>query len=247
MFTFKHYYALQKHDLFSLTETTILVEGGNVWKGDLATVRIDRKNVVPTVQFLERIVGFPLVNTMVGTTGKAPTSGDIDLLIDASKHDKEDVVNRLKAWAAKNDPKALVKKSGINVHFRTPINGNPNSGYVQTDMMFMPDTSFATWSMASPEQSSYKNVHREILIRSIAKFLGLRYSWMNGLTSRATGNVIPGGKDPETIAHVLLGPGAKPEDLMSVESIMAKLKNDPDRDAKLADARETLGKEGIRL
>ncbi|MDV7390500.1 hypothetical protein RZS08_04060, partial [Arthrospira platensis SPKY1] len=106
-----------------------LLEGGNVWKDDLATTRINQADVVPTVKFLEKITGLPLVNNLLGTTGKKATSGDIDVAVDASKVDKNQLEQRLKAWAAKNDPTALTKKTGVSVHFRTPINGDPTNGY----------------------------------------------------------------------------------------------------------------------
>jgi hypothetical protein len=45
----------------------------------------------------------------------------------------------------------------------------------------------------------------------------------------------------------LLGPKANQNDIRSVESIMKKISTDPDANAALADARETLGKQGVNL
>ena len=46
----------------------------------------------------------------------------------------------LKAWKDKNAPndddRAWIAKSGITVHFKTPIKGDVKNGFVQTDLMF---------------------------------------------------------------------------------------------------------------
>ena len=69
-----------------------LLEGGNVFKdpkGQPLTTRISRENVVPTVQWLEKLTGLNLVDNMLGSTGYKETSGDLDLAIDSSKITKE--------------------------------------------------------------------------------------------------------------------------------------------------------------
>ena len=58
---------------------TKLYEGGNVFKdvkGIPTTQRIAKDNVVPTVQWLEQLTGLNLQDNMLGTTGRAATSGD---------------------------------------------------------------------------------------------------------------------------------------------------------------------------
>ena len=81
----------------------ILLEGGNVFKdkkGEPLTQRIDRDNVVPTVQWLERLTGLSLTDNMLGTTGRKATSGDIDLGVDETKIDKQTLINQLLAKQA---------------------------------------------------------------------------------------------------------------------------------------------------
>ncbi|TFG98576.1 hypothetical protein E4H12_05735 [Candidatus Thorarchaeota archaeon] len=243
MLSFEHFLALNKGDA-SLSQ---LFEGGNVWKGDLATQRINQADVLPTVKWLEQLTGLPLADNLTGTTGTRPTSGDIDLLVDASKVNKEQVVSQLTAWAKKNDPTALVKKSGVNVHFRTPIKGDARNGYVQTDLMFVPDLEFGKWSMTPSANTQYKGMLRKILLASIAKSLGFRWNFMHGLVDRETNDPVSGGKDLDNVAKVLLDKSAIAKDLESVESILAKLKNDPNREAKLADAKKTFSQEGSEL
>lgn len=241
MLSFKHFLALSE------TDASLLVEGGNIWKGDLATQRIKQADVAPTVKWLEQVTGLPLVDNMIGSTGKTPTSGDIDVVVDAEKVNKDDLAAKLLAWAKAKDPNALVKKGGVNVHFRTPVKGDARNGYVQTDFMFLPDLEFVKWSTTPTTVSKFKAVHRTIVMASIARSLGLRWSYMHGLSTRTSDKLLRGGKDPEYIADVLLGPAASANDLETVESILAKLQNDPKRGEKLADAKETLGKEGIDL
>ena len=65
----------------------ILKEGGNVFKdpnGQLATQRINQADVAPTLAWLEKIVGLDLQGNTLGTTGKAPTSGDLDVAIECN-------------------------------------------------------------------------------------------------------------------------------------------------------------------
>ena len=224
----------------------IIREGGNVWKDGLATIRINRDDVVPTVKFLEKITGLQLVDNMLGTTGRKDTSGDLDLAVDAKKIDKNQLAQRLQDWATKNDSKSLVKKSGVSVHFRTPIKGNPANGYVQTDFMLLDDVPFAKWSM-SQLPSEYKGSVKHILLASIAKSQGLKWSFSQGLSSRTTGDSLRGGKDADYVAQILFGPNANANTISTVENMLAALKNDPDRDKKLADAIEMLGKEGVKI
>ena len=229
-------------DFLSKVDNILLFEGGNIWKDQLATSRINQKDVVPTVKFLEKITGLPLTVNMLGTTGKKDTSGDLDLAVDAKNYSKEELQSKLNNWATKNDPSALTKKTGVSVHFRTPINGNPKFGYVQTDFMFLDDLPFARWSMSQP-LSYFKGASKHILLASVAKSLGLKWSFQQGLTNRETGELIKGGRDANTVAKTLFGPNANATTIGTVENMLAALENDPNREAKLADAQNTIGKE----
>jgi hypothetical protein len=185
------------------------------------------------------------MNNMLGTTGRAETSGDIDLAVDASQISKEELVAKLKDWSSKNDPSAQVKKKGISVHFRCPIAGKNFLNFVQVDFMFVDDMKFTHWIYRPSGESKYKNAARTILIASIAKTFGLRFSSERGLTDRKTDKSLTKGKNPDWIAYMLLGKKATGKDLASVESILAALKNDPKRDEKLEDARKTLPMRGL--
>lgn len=229
-------------DIINKLDTVVLLEGGNIWKDDLATIRINREDVVPTVQFLEKITGLPLVDNMLGTTGRKSSSGDLDLAVDAKKVDKAALQKSLDAYAAKYDKSALTKKTGVSVHFRTPIKGDPKNGYVQTDFMFLDDIPFAKWSMAQ-QLSSFPGSARHIVMASVAKALGYKWSFQQGLVDRDTNQVLPKGRDANFVAKTLFGPKATAQTLTTVENMLAALENDPKRDIKLADAYKTLEKE----
>ena len=92
--------------------------------------------------------------------------------------------------------------------------------------------------------SDLKGMNRNVLLSSLAKQAGLKVG-ANGMFSRTTNQLVDGGLDPDYVAQVLLGPKATRDNLKNVESIYAALKKDPNRDAKLADFREYLGREGI--
>ena len=224
-----------------------LLEGGNIFKGDLATGRINQADVLPTVVWLEQHTGLPLQDNMLGTTGRKDTSGDLDLGVDIKSISKEQLVAKLSelAKAMGIDPKTVIKKSGISVHFRTPIAGDPNKGYVQTDFMFTDDPEWTKFAAAASGTSTYKGAHKHVVMSSIAASMNLKWSPTLGLVTRDTSEVL--SKDPDKIAEILLGKGHDRSDLASVESILDAIKNDPERDEKLMAARETLAREGVSL
>lgn len=225
----------------------VINESGNIWKDVDATIRINKKDVIPTVKFLESVTGLPLVDNMLGSTGRAITSGDLDLAVDEKSITKEELGKKLAAWADEHDPHAYVKKSGISVHFRCPILGNPANDYCQVDFMFLAHIKFAKWAMIPQVDSNYKNNARIILLASVAASLGLRYNATTGLINRETNKLIRGGQDPNIIARTLFGPKASAQNAASVESILATLEKDPLKDEKLKDAIPTLKKMGIEL
>ena len=234
-----------------------LNEGGNVFKdaqGQPLTQRIKQADIASTVAWLETVTGLDLSHDKdengipvkwLGSTGKKPDSGDLDLAVDATEITKAELKGILDAWAAKNkqDPKDWTRLTGEAVHFKTPIQGDPKRGYVQTDFMFMPNLEWGTFWLGGGAGSAYKGVFRNILMSSIAKALGLKAS-AKGIISRQTDRVIT--MDPDQAAGILLAPQYKRNQLMTVENIYKALAMDPDRDAKLADFREYLAREGVK-
>ena len=237
---------------------SFLKEGGNVFKnadGTPATQRINRADIASTVAWLEQITGLDLSQQKdengvpikwLGSTGKKPDSGDLDLAVDSNEITKAELKGQLDNWARQNkqDPRDWTRLTGNAVHFRTPIQGDAKRGYVQTDFMFMPNLDWGTFWLGAGADSAYKGVYRNVLISSIAKALGLKAS-PNGVTSRANEKLIT--MDPDEAAGILLHGNLKNRNQLStVEKIYQALAMDPDRDAKLADFRDYLAREGVK-
>ena len=227
-----------------------IFEGGNVFKnsdGQALTQRINQIDVKPTLAWLEEMLpGLDLQNNTLGSTGIKDTSGDLDIAVDANRVSKEQLEYRLKSWAVANKfkPEDYVRKSGSAVHFKTPIDGRPDRGYVQTDFMFMKDVPWSKFVLgAMPVDSKYKGRERNVLMNSIAKSLGYKLNQNAGIADRAKDTLI--SNDPDAVAKLLLNKTATRQDLASVESILQALSTDPKRDAKLADFKQHMEREGL--
>lgn len=230
----------------------ILKEGGNIFKdeqGTPVTQRIARNDVDPTLAWLEKITGLNHTDMKLGSTGIKDTSGDLDVAIDASKVDKQELFDKLNAWKMKNHPddttRQWVAKSGISVHFKTPINGNPNNGYVQTDLMFGNPEAMKFAFKGTGDGTVYKGAHRAIMIASMAKARGFKWSPGKGLLDRETNDLVAGA--PDEVAVALMGQGSNRADMDSVETIVKKIKNSPDYEALTADAFANFEKQGLPI
>jgi hypothetical protein len=226
-----------------------LLEGGNVFKtktGEPRTQRINRADVPATIRWIEQVTGieFPK-DRWLGSTGKKPTSGDLDLAVDLNEVSKEQLAGILTQFVQSQglDPREYVSKRG-EVHLCTPIGGDANRGFVQTDFMFFPNLDWGQFYYSGGEDSEYKGMNRNVLMSSIAKQLGLKVG-ANGMFSRATNQLVDGGMDPDRVAQALLGRGRTRKDLKNVESIFAALAKDKDKEAKVKDFRDYLTKEGL--
>ena len=224
-----------------------LLEGGNVFKdaeGKPLTQRINQSDVPATVAWLEQLTGieFPR-ERWLGSTGKAPTSGDMDLAVDANQVSKEQLAAKLTQWIVghKLPPAEWIKKGG-EVHLRTPIQGRPDLGYVQTDFMFFPNLDWGTFYYNQGSGSAYKGMNRAVLMSSLAKHYGLKLG-ANGVFSRTSNELLT--MDPDKAAQMILGPKATRDNLSTVETIFAALARDKDREVKIKDFREYLTKEGL--
>ena len=227
-----------------------IFEGGNVFKdadGRALTQRINQADVKPTLAWLEQLVpGLDLLNNTLGSTGIKDTSGDLDIAVDASKVSKEQLQHRLEQWAISHGfkPQEWVRKSGTAVHFKTPITGRPDLGYVQTDFMLMNNVPWSKFVLgAMPADSKFKGRERNVLMNSLAKSMGYKLNQIAGIADRATNKLIT--DDPDRVAKLLLNKTATRQDLASVESILQAISTDPQRDAKLADFRAHMEREGI--
>jgi len=227
-----------------------IFEGGNVFKdpsGQALTQRINQTDVKSTLSWLEEMLpGLDLQNNTLGSTGIKSTSGDLDIAVDSAQLSKDQLVARLTQWIASHGfkPQDWVKKTGTAVHFKTPINGRPDQGFVQTDFMFLNNVPWSKFVLgAMPVNSEYKGRERNVLMNSIAKSMGYKLNQIAGIADRTTNQVIT--DDPDQVAKMLLNKSATKDDLASVEAILAALEKDPKRDQKLADFRAHMEREGL--
>jgi hypothetical protein len=232
----------------------ILKEGGNVFKGpdkEPLTRRIKREEIPGTIAYLEKSTGVDFSMDKdeegvpvkwLGTTGRKADSGDLDLSVDANELDKKEFAAKLAGIFGKDS----VKLSGDSVHLKTPIDGDPDNGFAQTDFMFSDDPTWQQFSVRGGlPDSPYKGEHRHILLSSVARARGMKYSYKNGLVDPETNEVIT--KDPNKMAKDLLGQTATANDIKSVESIINYIKKLPNYEELVAAARETLSKQGVEL
>lgn len=235
-----------------------IFEGGNVFKDKMGvplTRRIKQDEIPATIKWLEAVTKLdlhgatdPSTNYPVkwlGSTGKKANSGDLDLAVELKDINKPELKARLDNYVTSQgqDPREFVRMTGEAVHFKTPIAGDANRGFVQTDFMFMPNIDWGAFFLSGGVDSQYKGMFRNVLMSSIAKSQGLKAS-AKGVTSRTTDQVIT--QDPDRAAEILLGPNMRRNNLKNVESIYTALANHPDRDAKLKDFREYLAREGLK-
>lgn len=213
----------------------MLSEGGEIFKnadGSARTQRISKSDIPTTLKWLQssQVAGIPVVNMTLGSVGKKASSGDLDIAVDANVINKDDLVRKLSQWVESQgaDPKDYIRKSGISVHFLTPIRGDSSRGFVQTDFMFDKDPEWLKFSMQSAgDISQYSGADRNLLMSSIAKAQGFKYSWQKGLINRETEQPLPGGKDPDQIAKKLLGARVDQSALLSVETIQSAIDQNP--------------------
>lgn len=243
----------------------ILNEGGNVFKtpeGPL-TQRIPTPAVRPTVSAIEKITGLEFVDDdLLGTTGKKVdadgtfeknSSGDLDLNTDLNKISKDDLIAKLVAWCkSKGIPEneimnqgrkftsGWVHNAGDQVHFRMPIQGG--EGFVQTDFMLTTNPALQRGAKRGGTEQ-YSGKDRAILLSSLARGRGYKFSPKFGVVDPNKGDEVVADNWDE-IAVILLGPGAKEADTLTVESMLAKIKGDPNYEELIAPWKEAMEKEG---
>jgi hypothetical protein len=246
---------------------TILKEGGNVFKTDKGAItqRIATADVQGSIDFIEKITGLTFdEEDWLGTTGKKNdpdgafeknSSGDLDLNTDANKVSKEQLIAKLSAWLksqgvpeedimnqGRKKTDGWIHNAGDQVHFRTPIKGSDKNGFVQTDFMFTSNPNFQRGAKRGGT-AQFGGKDRAILLSAIARGRGLKFSPKFGLVDPEQGDKVI-ADTWDKIAPVLLGKGAKEADTHTVETMLAKLKSDPNYEELIAPWKEAMEKAG---
>ena len=250
----------------------ILSEGGNVFKTEpekeMMTQRIATQDVHPTIQFIEKITGLTFdEEDWLGTTGKKKdpdgafeknSSGDLDLNTDANKVSKEELKAKLAAWlksqgvpedqimnVGRKKQDGWIHDAGDQVHFRTPIDGTDQKGFVQTDFMFTTNPDFQRGAKRGGT-AQFSGKDRAIMLSSLARGRGYKFSPKFGVVDPAQGDKVV-ADNWDDIAVILLGKGATEADTHTVESMLAKLKGDPNYDTLVGPFRDAMAKSGRAL
>lgn len=150
-----------------LSELSVIEEGGAA-TADAGTTRIKRADIPATIKHASELSGVPVKDLhKLGSTGKTPDSGDIDLGVDVHKYDAERIHARM---ISKLGDKGGVFNKGTKVgSYAVPIKGNPEKGLVQVDFMYTPNTEWAKFAYHSEgEGSKYKGAVRTILLMAVA-------------------------------------------------------------------------------
>jgi hypothetical protein len=228
-----------------------LTEGGNVF---LDVTSIKKQYVPGIIKDIQKLMpkGISII-PHIGSAGFKVESGDMDVFVNAERiaqvfqaPDEKKARAALKAHiSAQGFETAL---SGRNVHVRMPV---PDGSFVQVDVMVIPNAEkVAPFHQHGPscqyDDPAFKGGQLFILYSSLAKALGLKFSPFEGkLVNRETNEVVADDKD--AVAKILLNPKATAADLSNVKSILRALANDPQKDAKLAQARDDAQKGLINL
>ncbi len=135
---------------------------------------IAREQVVPTLQYISELAGIPGDALIaLGSAGKKPRSGDLDIAIDARRFNQAEyskIIGRLKVkLGAENH----IYRPGFRTNsFSVPISGNTCNGRVQVDIKY-DNADFLQFShySAEGERSKYKGAVRTFLLTSLATSL----------------------------------------------------------------------------
>lgn len=234
-----------------------LYEGGNVFDNTSAVAKADVATVVDTVKLQLPSSLQNKVIADIGSAGYKIESGDIDLFIDeraaVKNFEADDAAGAKQALAQYFQAKGFqTAVKGRNVHVDVPYTAaDGKQRYAQVDLMIIADARrVAAWHQHGPrgmyDDPKFKASHLYILLNSLAKFKNMKVDAFAGtLNQRADNSVV--SQDRDEIAKILLNPEAKSSDLDSATAVMKALEGDPDREGKLAQARQDVAKGVLTL
>ena len=233
-----------------------LFEGGNAIPTSIPVAKNDVKAIVAAAKKALPADLVKRMQTDIGSAGYKVESGDIDIMVEA-----EDVITLFNTTGEKNP--LLAAKKALENYFRgqgieTKVNGNNVSigipykdALAQVDVMVIHDASIvAPYHQHGPRGSyndpEFKGQPIFILMNSIGKALGLKFDAFGAKLLRRDDNAVV-ARDRDAVAKILLNPKATADDLNSVKSILRALEGDPEKNAKLAQARDDEAKGLITL
>jgi len=227
-----------------------LNEGGNIWD-DVVTgfdPSIIAKPLEDATQKYLNDVGVEVYVVGSGyqprkdAQGNSVPSNDLDVMIDlplSMKHfGTADSSTTRKALAAHLNQQGIqTKLAGVTVHSRIPLDNK----FYQVDIKVVNNAAKVAQFHRHeiPQGSPYKGVNKQMIMNTLATSKNMLWSPDEGLYARdAAGKKANLLSDEwDTIAQYLLGKGSTGKDLGSVESIMAKIPDGPEKEEILAKAK----------
>jgi hypothetical protein len=239
-----------------------LREGGNAIA---RSTPVKQQDVAGVVDLAKKALPAELVknlHTDIGSAGYKVESGDIDIMIEAqdlvdltNTQDAPDPVKKakqvLKAHFEKQGIEANVNGRNVSIGVEYREQDTNQVKIAQVDVMVIHDVNIvAPWHQHGPrgmyDDPDFKGSHLFILMNSIAKHLNLKFdAFAAKLLNRDTNEVV--ARTRKEVAKILFGPKAKESSLDSVKSALKALESDPDKESKLAQARQDAAKGIINL
>lgn len=152
-----------------------LIELKDIFEGGAATAkwgtgRVDKGDIPATIDYVSKLSGIPVEDLHpLGSVGKTPTSGDIDLAVDSKKYDVGSVHS--KVMQGVNNQGMFNKGTKVG-SYAVPIAGDPGKGNVQVDLMPTGNVAYSKFAYHSPGgKSKYKGAVRTILLMAVASSL----------------------------------------------------------------------------
>ena len=215
-------------ELFSKVRTP-LMEGGNIWDD---CEPFDQSKAPQIEAQLERYLrGTGLKVHRIGS-GATPTpgvmSGDLDVMVDldtAAQFFNEEDPKKIRINLEKylNDKGLETKRIAVTVHVRLPFGSTCHQVDIKVVRNAANVHKFHVHQI--PQGSSYKGVHKQMIMNALASSQNMLWSPDEGLYARdqqgKKADLI--STDLDEIARYLIGPKANARSLGSVESIMAAL------------------------
>jgi len=135
----------------------------------VVTVPINRDDVFDTVTYVADCMGIWVGDLVtIGSTGKADISGDVDLIVDITKFDPEQIHNHMLGLLGHE--RCFFNKGTSIGSYAAPIAGITTNDLVQVDVMFVPNMEWAKFSFFSTGGigTEHKGVIRNVLLQSVA-------------------------------------------------------------------------------
>lgn len=129
--------------------------------------RIAKEDILPTIASLEVVVGISFMNRTLGSVGKKPTSGDIDLAIDPAI-DTIALANTLISALGQSN----VRRVGKLLTCSFPVTGRKSN--VQIDFL-QGDLEWLKLLYHSSDKSQFTGAHRNGIIRAILRVRNCKY------------------------------------------------------------------------